>query len=431
MNDLRPSPERLGFPAVAWAVYDFGYSMFAFVMFARYLSDWLISDLGHPDWVYTAAQATAAGLLLVFMPICGVIADVMGQHRPLLMLFTLLAGGAAALIGIVDPDMGAIGVLPLLALGTISAASTGMAFAQFDPMLATVAPHRLWGLMSGAAVAAGYLGIVVWLLFLADPLVGEGDKQHAFLPAAALFLLLSAPLLLFVREPHRRPARERPHGTRAVLRTALAQTQGLVGRLRAQPPVVRLLFGRFLYADAIGTVNVFAVVYMSRLGGFSEADKNHATLVVVGFAGVGALASGWTARRVGPRRTLLWVVPFFSFGLIAVSAIGTPWTIWVLAPVVGSSLGTVYTVDRVFLLAITDAATRGELFGVFNLIGRVAQALGPLVLWGGVIFVLHDSTGTLSALDASRVSLVLISIAALIGLAVIRPLSDGFNRPRD
>jgi MFS-type transporter involved in bile tolerance (Atg22 family) len=87
----------------------------------------------------------------------------------------------------------------------------------------------------------------------------------------------------------------------------------------------------------------------------------------------------------------------------------------------------VYTVDRVFRLALTPPEARGELFGFFNLIGRVAQALGPFVLWGGVIFVLHDLTGWLDGLDASRVSLALIAIAAMIGLFVIRPLDDGWR----
>jgi MFS-type transporter involved in bile tolerance (Atg22 family) len=79
------------------------------------------------------------------------------------------------------------------------------------------------------------------------------------------------------------------------------------------------------------------------------------------------------------------------------------------------------------MLALTPPELRGELFGFFNLIGRVAQAVGPFVLWGGVIFVLHDVGGWLTALDASRVSLALIGCAALIGLGVIRPLDDGWR----
>jgi UMF1 family MFS transporter len=214
-----------------------------------------------------------------------------------------------------------------------------------------------------------------------------------------------------------------------IWRITRERQRGALRRIRELPGVLRLLLGRFLYTDAIGTVNVFAIVYMSRLGGFSESDKNHVTLVVVAFAGIGALASGWVAHRRGPRRTLLAVVPAFSLGLAIVAIAGQPWTVWMLAPVLGVALGTVYTVDRLFMLALTPVHVRGEVFGFFNLIGRVAQAFGPFVLWGGTIFVLHDATGWLDALDASRVSLGLISLAAIVGLFVVRPLSDGFSGP--
>jgi UMF1 family MFS transporter len=118
------------------------------------------------------------------------------------------------------------------------------------------------------------------------------------------------------------------------------------------------------------------------------------------------------------------MLPLFSIGMFVVAASGSPWTVWLLAPVVGLSLGTVYAVDRVFMLALTPPALRGEFFGFFNLIGRVAQAVGPFILWGGVIFVLHDATGWLSALDASRVSLALLGVSVIAGLWVIWPLDD-------
>lgn len=426
VSDDATSPGRIGVPAAAWALYDFGYSLFAYVVFARYLSDWLISDLGHPDLLYTSGQAIAALSLLVLMPLAGVAADVIGQHRPLLALFTIIAGGAAGVVGIIDPDLGRFGVLPLLMFGVISAATTALAFAQFDPMLAAVAPRRHWGTMSGVAVAAGYLGIVTWLTVLGSRIVGEGDKQQAFVPAALILLVLSLPVLLLAHEP-RRTTGAVPRGVRAIWREARRRQVGAVSRLRQYRPIVRLLVGRFLYTDAIGTVNIFAVVYMSRLGSFSEGDKDRVTMLVVLFAGLGALASGTAARRYGPRRTLLWVVPAFAAGLLLVALFGEPWTVWLLAPVLGVSLGTVYTVDRVFMLALTPPAARGELFGFFNLIGRVAQALGPFVLWGGTIFVLHDATGLLGALDASRVSLGLIALAAVVGILVIRPLDDGWR----
>ncbi|MCW2925161.1 MAG: Permease of the major facilitator superfamily [Thermoleophilia bacterium] len=425
------SPDRIGVPAIAWAVYDFGYSMFAFVVFARYLSDWLISDLHQPDWVYTTGQAIAALTLLVVMPVAGVVADALGSHRPLLLVFTLGAGISGGAVGLIDPSMGPLGIVPLMACATVSAACTGLSFAQFDPMLAVVAPRRSWGTMSGIAVGAGYAGILVWIGVLADMFVPDGaDKQHAFLPAAVVLLVLSVPVLTLARRSHR-PEGTTPKDVRGVLGTARGEIFSAVGRLRSHRPILRLLAGRFLYTDAVGTVNVFAVVYMSRLGGFGETDKNKVTALVVLSGGVGAIVAGWCARRFGPRRVLLTVVPCFAVGLGIVAGVGQPWTVWVLAPVLGISLGTVYTVDRVFMLALTPPELRGELFGFFNLIGRVAQALGPFVLWGGTIFVLHDATGVLNVLDASRVSLGLIALSALTGLYVISSLDDGHRDGAD
>ena len=99
MREDAGSPERIGLPAATWALYDFGYSLFAYVVFARDLSDWLISDLGHPDWIYTSGQAVAALSLLLLMPLAGVAADVLGRHRPLLALFTIITVTAAGLVG--------------------------------------------------------------------------------------------------------------------------------------------------------------------------------------------------------------------------------------------------------------------------------------------------------------------------------------------
>jgi UMF1 family MFS transporter len=421
------APERIGWNAVAWAVYDFGYSIFAFVVFARYLGDWIINDLGHPDYYYTSAQAVAAISLFVLMPITGVIVDVVGRHLPTLRLFTGLAIVTGAGIGFVDPDIGPFGVLPLIALATVSAVATGMTFGQFDPLLASVAPKDKWSEVSGAAVGAGYVGIVAWLAYslLGTTIEGSDDIQFAFIAAGLVFLVAAAPLLLSVRERPRVNEELRAQARkRGVARTALTRLRGTYSRLRQQPGAIRFLLGRLCYADAIGTVQIYAIVYMSRLGGFTEHDKNLATLVVVLVGVIGAVGSGWIARNIGPRRTLMLVLPLFSVGLAAVALAGASWSIWVLTPIVGLALGTVYTVDRVFMLRLTPVALRGEAFGLFNLIGRAGQAFGPFLLWGGVIWVLHDATHWLSALDASRISLGLLALTALGGLWVISSVDD-------
>ena len=419
--------QRIGLPGAAWAMYDFGFSLFAFAVFARYLSDWLITDLKYPDYYYTTTQAVTAACLLVLMPSAGALATRIGRHVPLLAGFSLLSGAAAIAMGLTPPGSGLMGILPILVLGGLCAGMAGLAFAQFDPLLPAVAPRQSWGTLSGIATASGYVGIITAILVFSTVVVGDGDKQQAFIPAGIAFLACTVPLVLLVRE---RPARNPADSQMAHrhLLTDLIESVGGSMRLIAEvlrfPSAGRLLAGRFLYTDAVGTLNIYLVVYISRVGGFTEARKDLAILLGVVFAGIGGVASGVMVKQLGPKRTLLIVLPAFTIALIITAAAGTKEMIWLLAPVIGFSYGTVNTADRVFMLALTPEDRRGEFFGVFNLVGRVAQAAGPLVFWGGTIWLLHDSTGWLSALDASRIALIMLGLSAMVGLLIIRPLSD-------
>jgi UMF1 family MFS transporter len=240
--------------------------------------------------------------------------------------------------------------------------------------------------------------------------------------AAFVMVFATIPLLVFVRErPNKRSLNE---GSSAPKLYPIQQLRKSISSTRQTPGVVRLLGARFLYADAVGTLNIYMVVYITRLGDFTEREKNVAVGLGVICAGLGAALAGWQSSRRGPRIVLLTTLPLLAATLIVVAAVGQPWTIWLMAPTIGASLGTVYAADRVFMLRLTPESLRGQLFGIFNVIGRAAQALGPFLLWGSVIWLLHSRTGWLTALDASRVSICLLAISVIAGAAILRPLSD-------
>ena len=92
--------------------------------------------------------------------------------------------------------------------------------------------------------------------------------------------------------------------------------------------------------------------------------------------------------------------------------------------VLASVLGGTQAVSRAVVGLLTPPGRAAAFFGFFNLASRIASALGPLVIWSGTVWLLHQQTDWLSALDASRVAFAGLAIAALAGWAVIRPLSD-------
>jgi UMF1 family MFS transporter len=407
---------------LSWALYDFAYSVFSFLLVVRFFPTWVIDDLGRPDWYVAMTQFVVVLFLVVAMPLAGSVADQLGRRKPFLLAFTLVAAGSCALLGVI-PAGG--NVLPLLVAGGVAVAFGQLALAHYDPLLADVAPRGRRGRVSGAAVALGFLGIVFALAVVAEGIVGNGSKQRAFAPAGGLYVLFALPAFIWVRE-RRHPSRSRQSG---VLRGAAREVVETARHVHANHDAFQFLVGRFLYSDAIATLSAFLTVYMTRLGGFSETEKNAVLGVSVAAAGAAALVAGRVLSRVGPRAVLVVVLPPFSALTVLSAAVGAPWTVWLAAPMMGAALGCVWTADRVFMLRLTPNELRGQMFGFFNLASRVASAFGPLLIWSATIWVLHSHTGWLSLLGASRVALVGLALTAFAGWLVIRPLSDAYRLP--
>ncbi len=404
--------------SLAWALYDFAYSLFSFLLVVRFIPDWIINDQGRPDWYVAVTQAGVVLLVLATMPLAGAVADQLGRRKPFLAGFTVASCAFAVGLGMVPVGASAV---PLLLLAGGAVACAQLALAHYDPLLADVAPSHARGRISGLAVALGFAGMIVGLGVVGELIVGEGSKQRAFLPAALLYLAFALPAFLLVRERARPRLQEPPA---RVLRGALVQLGQSVEHARRYPSVFRFLVGRFLYSDAIATLSAFLTVYMERLGGFSERDKNLALGMAVLAAGAGAVGGGLLVERLGPKRPLLAVLPVFTICALFSAAIGEPWTVWLVSPAGGVALGVVWTADRVFMLRLSPPELRGQLFGFFNLANRVASAVGPLVIWSGTVWLLSQRTGWLGELDASRIALSGLAVAALCGWLVIRPIPD-------
>ncbi len=420
---MRGQRSDLPAPAVAWAGYDLAYSLFTFILVVRFLPAWIIDDLGRPDWMVSLTQVAVVLFLLGAMPLAGAIADQLGRRKPLLATFTMLAVGAGALLSVVPSDGS---ILPVLAVAAMAVAFAQLAFAQYDPLLADVAPPQTRGRVSGLAVALGFVGTILGLAVVAELIVGEGDKQRAFAPAALLYAVLAIPALMLVRERVRARA-----PSKHAARRAFGQFARTAQHARRFPRVVRFLAGRLFYSEAIATLSAFIAVYMTRLGGFSERDKNLVIGVSVLCAAIGAIIGGRAVERWGPKRPILIVIPGFAGAVLLSAAVGEPWTVWAASPVAGLALGVVWTADRVFMLRLTPGELRGQFFGFFNLANRVAAAIGPLIIWSGTVWVLHQQTNWLSALGASRVALAGLALAAMVGWLLIRQVSEEIEDPEE
>jgi UMF1 family MFS transporter len=271
--------------------------------------------------------------------------------------------------------------------------------------------------VSGIGVGVGYVGALVALVGL-GAFVADGDNQRAFLPTAALFGLFALPCLLWVRD--------RPGGGRAAGPSGHMALVDLAAALREarRRPYGRFLLARFLYVDAIATVIAFMTVYARRTGDFSASELDlllaGSTVCAVG----GAVGAGVLVERVGARRVILGTLASVSVALTAAALSGSGTILWVVGPILGAALGSVTASDRVLLLGLLPPERRGEGFGLYALVGRLSVGFGPLVLWGGAIWVLTEVLAVAGPVAASRVAVALLALSALLGAALLRPLPD-------
>jgi UMF1 family MFS transporter len=403
---------RLLSPAVVgWIMYDFANTIFSFVVVTRYFNDWIIDERGQPD-VYVGLMVAAVSVSLVLaLPLLGALADRLGRHKPILVAFTLLSVVATGLLGVIDS------ILLALVVAGIATFAFNTADSQYHPLLSVVAPEQRRGRVSGIGVAVGFAGSLT-ALFAIGSFVGDGQAQRSFLPAAALFLVFALPCFLLVRERPRPPPEP---GAQAPPRP-LAQLVATVRRARGAAHG-RLLLARFFYVDSIATVLAFLTVYARRTGDF-DGKAIDMLLAISSVAAIGgALGGGVLAERIGPRRVILDTLWLAIVALLAAAVTGSGALLWVVGPLIGVVLGSLSAVDRVFLLRLVPPERRGEDFGLYALVGKLSSGFGPLVLWGGTILVAHDLAG-LSRFDASRLAVAVLAGTALLGLLILRPLSD-------
>ena len=397
-------------PILGWVLYDLANTLFSYVVLTRYYNQWVIEERGVADIVVGAVGLLVSLALVLALPALGAMADHTGGRTRYLGVLTAGCCIATALLGGVQP-ISLVLILYALALFCFSSA-----LPHYDALLDRVTVEdKTRSQVSGIGVAVGYLGSVMAILVIGG-MVGE-DSQAAFLPTAMLFALFSIPILLWLKDPLKQEAK-RPLGLLA--RTA---TREALRELRNLPhlPWGRFLLARFLYIEAVTCLVAYMALYSARVGGFSSSEIDRLLLFSIVAAILGALLAGWMAARFGPKQVLL-VAVLGAVVVLALGALTGGSLLYLIGPLTGAVLGSLNCCDRLVMLQLTapHLEHRGRAFGTYALIGKLSSGVGPLILWGGTIFLLYNLLDVLSEVAATRVAVGMLSLCALAGWLVLR-----------
>ena len=366
----------------AWALYDWGNSAFATTVMAGFFpivfkEYWCVGAAATQSTARLAlANALASLAVMVLAPLLGAATDRSGRRRQAVLVTA--ATGAAATAGLALVPPGAwLSAAWLFALAMVGFCCS---CAVYDALLVDVAQPDQMDRVSSLGYALGYLG--GGLLFVANVAMvqwpawfGLTDAQQAlkaaFVSVACWWMLFTWPLLRWVRE--------RPGDGRAWLRHTGAGWLRTWRDLRQSPAALSFLLAYWFYIDGVDTIIRMATDYGLSLG----LDRNDLllALVITQFVGFpAAVGFGRLGQALGARTGV-----FIGLGAyLAITAYGyfmdSARDFYLLAVAVGLVQGGVQSLSRSLYARLIPPGRAAEFFGCYNMLGKFAAVLGPLLI---------------------------------------------------
>ena len=378
---------------LAWAFYDWANSAFATVViagfFPLFFKQYWASSLAPTEstlWL-GAINSVASLFIVVLAPLLGAIADHLGRRKGFLLVMASLGIVMTAALSLAAQGAWQLAVLLyLLALLGFTGANV-----FYDALLVTVSSGngRDTDRVSALGFALGYLGggllFAFCVLITRQPAwFGLADEVAAvrlsFVLVALWWALFTIPLLVFVKEQH-----HAPEAASASLRAAISRILLTLRELRALRQAAMLLLAYWLYIDGVATVIRMAVDYGISIG--FESAQLIVALLITQFVGFPATyLYGRMSHSIGARNGILFGITVYALVTVWGSMMQSVWEFYALAAIIGLVQGGVQALSRSLYARLIPASQAAELFGFYNMVGKSAAVIGPIMMgWLGVL----------------------------------------------
>lgn len=413
---------RIDKKILSWALYDTANSVFFTtvmagffpIFFKQYWSSSVSATASTErlGWIL----AISGFILAVLSPTLGVISDKKKSKKSFLF-WTMLAGVlcTVGLYFVPEGDWSSAAILYGTGLFMCSASCV-----FYDSLMMTVASTKQYDFVSSLGYSLGYLGggilftlnVLMYLhpdwFHISSPV--EAIKL-SFLTVGVWWLLFSIPLLRYVPEPN---CEETGESIFQLTRATLRELKTTIKAIFKNKNLFYFVFAFWLYIDGVYTVMSMAVDFGMSLG-FLPADLIKALLITqfVGFPA--AYLFGVLASKYSNKNLILGCLGIYAFVIFGASQMTSAAHFFILATVIGIAQGGVQALSRSLFAQLIPAEKSGEYFGFFNLLGKFASVLGPILI---AVFanITADSRKTILSL------LILVGAGALVLLKVKKPL---------
>lgn len=411
----------------AWCLYDFANSIYVAVVpatiWSAYYANRIVgNETGQGDLWWGRVVSVAMLLVALTSPPMGALGDFAGVRKKLLIAYALASAGATGLLASVAPGM----VLWGFTLSVIATFGFEGSMVFYNAYLPEIAPRGHQGRVSGWGFAVGYAGSLLALLAVL-PFVRSGNFAAVFVFTGVAYLLFALPAFAYLPgdQPGRSGFGSDPDRTTGPQKPGLSARAAMAGGVREswktfrdilrQRALRRFLLAYFIYEDGVNTVIYFSSIFAAKTLGFPMTDLLLLYAAVQISALAGSLAWAKPTDRLGPKFVVQVMLVQWALVVAGVYFVQTRAQFFLLAMLAGTGLGAIQAASRAFMATLVPAGREGEFFGFYNLCGKSAAVLGPLVF------------GMVSAATGGNQRLAILSVLAfyVVGGAVLRGVRAG------
>ena len=370
----------------SWAFYDWANSAFTTTVMAGFFPIFFEKYWSNPNDVIQStyqlgwANSIASIFIAAISPFLGAVADRGSAKKKFLFFFAFLGILMTSGLWVVGQGQWQMAVLFYVV------ASVGYMGGNifYDSLLPSIASNENVDYVSSLGFSVGYIG--GGLLFLVNVLMyqhpewfGIADGSTAirlsFLSVAVWWAVFTIPILLFVPEPKNENSVPLLHA----LKAGAKQLKQTFNRIREMKVIGIFLLAYWFYIDGVDTIIRMAVKMGSSLG-FEAGDLIVALLMVQFIAFPAALAYNWFAQKIGTKNAVFVAIGGYAVITFLAYFMNDRLHFFALAGLIGLFQGGIQALSRSLYARLIPVGKEGEFFGFYNMLGKFAAVIGPVLM---------------------------------------------------
>ncbi len=412
----------------SWMMYDWANSAYSIIIttavfpifYKSAASSAGISNANSTAYLgYTIAVATF--ILAMLGPILGTIADYQGYKKKFFSFFFSIGAAATACLAFIPFEQWYL----LLICYTVATIGSAGANIFYDAFLVDVTSEERMNDVSSRGFGLGYIGstipfiISIAIILLAQnevlPLSVTAASRIAFLITAVWWIVFTIPMFKNVKQ-HYFIQRE-PH----LIKNSFIRIGNTFKEIKKYRSLFLFLLAYFFYIDGVVTIISMSTAYGTDLGISST------TLLIVLFvtqvvAAPFSILYGRLAQTFTGKKMLYVGIIIYIFVCIYAYFMKTSFDFWVLAMLVATSQGGIQALSRSYFAKLIPKENSNEFFGFYNIFGKFASIMGPLLVGVTSQITGNSRTGVFS--------LVILFIIGILILAIV-PEPKGEANPKE